>query len=233
MRRLLALCAAICALASTASPLLAAGEAPSPELDRFYLRLASGPREVSRMVGCLLNQNPDTARKLFDDPLFSEPYSRTADEFLRHGSNCLFNNSDLRMSSLLFVGTVAEQLIERDRPARPGRAAWPDGSSLQLGGGKHLWTWRNLTPAATGRMLPLSYCLLERHPDQVEAIFATRPTSDGERKLFNAMNDEIDTCIPSGETWTLQPHLLRAALAVAYYRSARAAGLNVNSGAAD
>jgi hypothetical protein len=110
--------------------------------------------------------------------------------------------------------------------------AWPVGSSLELGGGTHLWTWRNLTDTATARSLPLSYCLLERHAEQVEAVLQARPNANGEREAFNALNDEINTCIPAGETWTLQPQILRAAMAVAYYRSARAAGTNANNEAA-
>ena len=236
MRHLLALCAAV-GLASTsaASPALAAGEKPSPELDRFYFRLAQGPRTLRQYVNCQLNRDPELGRRIFDYEYGSGAQARLLGEFLdddNHNAPCLFVATELRSNQLMYLGALADELIARDKPTRPARAAWPAGSSLDLGGGAHLWTWRNLTDAATARSLPLSYCLLERHSDQVEAVLRARPNANGERELFNALNDEINTCIPAGETWTLQPQILRAAMAITYYQSARAAGAHASNGAA-
>jgi hypothetical protein len=222
---------AVLFLASPA-PAVAAGEAPSPELDRFYLRLSSGPRNLSRMAGCLVNQHPDDARRLFDYAFDSEAHYQALQEFWKHGGNCLFGTWELRSTNILFLGAVAEQLTARDDLARPVAAAGHDGPSFQLGGGSHLWTWRNLTDRAAARALPLADCLLARHADQVHAVLDARQTSDGERKLFNALNDEIDGCVPAGESWTLQPQILRAGLAIAYYKSARTAAAHANNGTA-
>lgn len=219
-------------LAVSSVPALAAGEAPSAELDRFYLRLAAGPRDLSRMADCLINRNAEGARQLFDYAPDSESSYPVLQEFFKDGGNCLFVTWKLRSSSLMFLGAVAEHLIRKDELARPVQVARQSDGSLQLGGGAHLWTWRNLTEKAAARSLPLARCLLERHPDQIEAVLGTRQTSDSERKLFNALNDEIDGCIPTGESWTLQPQILRAGLAIAYYTSARAAAANVNNEAA-
>jgi hypothetical protein len=207
-------------------PALAAGEEPQAELSRFYFRLASGPRELNRMVQCLINQDVDGARALFDRPVFSEAQNQAVNAFGQHGSNCLFNDSDLRAAGLMYVGTIAEQMIDRDKPARPTRFTAPFGPSGQLGGGTHLWTWRALSQQNSARMIPLAYCLASRHTDQVEALLATRPYANGERTAFNALNDEIDLCVTANERWLVQPGLLRSALAIAYYSAHRA---SVNS----
>lgn len=223
MRLKSSLCATIAvALAWPAAPALAQGERPSPTLSRFYFRLADGPRALSRMVGCLVNQNTEGARRLFDLDYGTPPQIQATSEFNKHGGNCLFGTNGLRSTNLMFMGAVAVELIAKDKPPRPTRVEGPMASNFQMGGGTHFWTWRNLTDQGIGRAISMSYCLLERHPDQVEAVLGARPNSNGERELFNGLNDEIDGCVPASEKWTLQPQILRAALAVAYYRSARA-----------
>jgi hypothetical protein len=236
VKRWPALCAAVgLALSSPVTPALAAGEKPSPELDRFYFRLAAGPRTLRQYVNCQLNRDPQLARRIFDYEYGSAALRPLLGQFLdddNHNAPCLFVATELRSNYLMYLGALADELIDRDQPARPPRAAWPAGSGLASGGGSHLWTWRNLSDAAAERSLPLSYCLIERHADQVEALLNARPNADGERKLFNALNDEIDACIPVGGNWTLQPQILRAALAIAYYQSVRAAAANASNGAA-
>ena len=236
MKSALALCAAVgLALAPAGSPALAAGEKPSPELDRFYFRLAAGPRTLRQYVNCQLNRDHELGRRMFDYEFGSAAQARLLNEFLdddNHNAPCLFVATELRSNHLMYLGALADELISRDKPARPARAAWQADSGLQLGGGSHLWTWRNLTDAAAARLVPLSYCLLERHADQIEVVLKARANANGEREAFNALNDEINTCIPVGETWTLQPQLLRAAMAIAFYHSARVAAANTSNGAA-
>jgi hypothetical protein len=219
-----------------ASPALAAGEKPSPELDRFYFRLAAGPRTLRQYVNCQVKHGPELARRIFDSEYGSATQAQLLNALLdddNHNAPCLFVATEVRSNSLMYLGALAEELIERDKPAPPAPVVWSAGSTSDLGGGTHLWTWRNLTNAAAARSIPLSYCLLGRHADQVQGVLETRPNANGERELFNGLNDEIDACIPSGQTWTLQPQILRAAFAIAYYQSARAAGANASNGAAE
>src|SRR5690606_23462096 len=102
------LCATIAvALAWPAAPALAQGERPSPTLSRFYFRLADGPRALSRMVGCLVNQNTEGARRLFDLDYGTPPQIQATSEFNKHGGNCLFGTNGLRSTNLMFMGAVA------------------------------------------------------------------------------------------------------------------------------
>jgi len=212
--------AAVFAGAAICLSLPALAQEPSPELDRFYLRLSSGPRALSRMTGCLLNQHPDEAHIMFDSEPGSSAYQQAQEKFFANGGNCLFRPYDLRATNLMAMGAIAEHLIREEKPAKPVR---PRAIVEFNGGGTFKWDWRNLPPAIAQQSLPLAECLLARYGDKVEAVLDARQTSAGERNAFNAMLAQISDCIPAGEQRTLQPQILRAALATTYYRAARAA----------
>ena len=214
MRASLLAVAALC----TAVPAMA--QDPGPELDRFYLRLSSGPRALSRMTGCLVNQHPNEARSMFDNDPGSAAFQQAYERLFENGGNCLFGPYDLRASFLMTMGAVAEQLIHEDKPAKP---VSPRATIEFNGGGTFQWAWQNLPPATAQQSMPIAECLLSRYGDKVEAVLDARQTSAGERNAFNAMRAEISDCIPAGQQRTLQPQILRAALAATYYRAARLA----------
>lgn len=188
------------------------------ELDRNYLELQSASRSLSNMVACLINQRPDVARNLFDHEVGSPEHNEVARRFYADGGNCLWRAQMLQVRGLVGQGAVAEHLIVMDGVTGPIR---PSAASSIQGGGKYAWTWRNLTPAATASALPLANCLLDRHPARVQELLTTRQVTRQEREVFNAMGAELSDCIPAGQTWTLQPQILRAAMATVYYKSAR------------
>ena len=168
--------------ACTSAPGLA--QAPGPELDRFYLRLSSGPRALSRMTGCLVNQRPGEARSIFDTEPGSAAFQQAYARLFENGSNCLFGPYDLRASFLMTMGAVAEHLIREDKPVKPVR---PRTTIEFNGGGTFQWAWQNLPAATAQQSLPIAECLLVRYGDKVEAVLDARQTSAGERNAFNAM----------------------------------------------
>jgi len=218
MRRLLASALVVAACLQSAP---AAAQEPGPELDRFYFRLAGGPRALARWTDCLVNRSPQEARALFDHEPGS-PVFQQANEavFGEQGGTCLFSTRSLSVSGVMAMGSIAEHLLRADKPARPHATTV---SGTFAGGGTYQWVWQGLQPRGEQLLGPLAQCLVARHADQVEAVLAERPNANGERTAYNAMRAEIADCIPPGEQRVLQPQQLRAALAATYYRAARAA----------
>lgn len=221
MKRLIAAMAATAVLFGSA-PAVArpAPGATAPQIDRIYLRMSRGPRALTHMVDCLINENPALARSLFDQPMGSPQYVEQSNRFFSRGpaGGCLWRTQLLKTTGLMAIGTVAQRLIEADAVSAPVR---PAAGSAGQGGGTYQWTLDNLPDAMANRSLPLSYCLLERHGARVAEILAAKPVSKQERDIFNLMGGELSDCIPAGQKLTLQPHIMRAAIAIAYYTSSR------------
>jgi hypothetical protein len=211
--------AILAGLALFHAPVMAANE--GEELDRIYLRTGKGTRDLARMVDCLINRNPQAARELFAHVSGSPEEAVAMQTFFENGGSCLFMTWQLGTSGLMARGAVAEKLIAADRLVE---IIDPPAVPSIKGGGSYSWQWRNLSPESALKLVPVADCLVARHGARVKELLATKPTSPGERKVFNSMRGEISACIPAGERIVLQPQILRAAIATSYYIAAHPAG---------
>lgn len=190
----------------------------TPQLDQTYIRAGKAVRDLARMMDCLMERQPDLARKLFEHRYDSPEYNRVKTEFLEGAPSCLFLTSQLTTTDLMGLGAVAERLISIDGPLR---VVDPRHVPNDLRGGSYTWSWRTLTDATKAQQQAMGHCLVARHGAEVERLLATRQSSRQERAVFNSIGAQLTDCIPAGEIVRLSPEYLRKAIAVAYYLAAK------------
>jgi hypothetical protein len=192
--------------------------AKSSNLNGEYLHLASQTRGLYRMMECVMNRDPVKARFILDQELGSETQRQSVGEFFEGAEECLGNSGGFRSNYELALGTLAEELMSKDgiepiAPSQPVLAA--------PGGGTFEWRWQALSEQRTAEVFLLGRCLVRRHFAESRAVLSTKPTTSSERRAFNNMKLQIADCIPASQSRILQPMILRAAIAYAFYQSTR------------
>ena len=205
-----------------AAPAAAQGEKIEMEqLDRVYLRFSGPTRDLRKLMRCQLAKNPEIARALFLHAYGSLEQQQALSAFYGSGefTSCLrVGVRRLTAQALAGMGALADALIDLDGIEAPA-ARMP--SWQNPGGGAFVWTWQRITGEQEALHIPVANCLVNEHPAKVAEVLATDETSNNERRQFNSMSAEIVDCIPTGERLTLNPMVLRPALAVGFYSSAR------------
>lgn len=222
MRHFASLAMAFCVVAASAVP-AAPAAAKGAELGSQYLNLGASSRALHQMIACLINRNPELARRVLAQPLQSAEQAQLTNDFFEDGGGCLFIVAGLRTDHIMALGTLADELMMKDGVEPASR---PRPATSTAGGGSFEWVWVDLPGARKAQIPPLADCLVEQDPVRVEAVLSARPTSSEERSAFNAMADSISDCIPAGRTRTLQPMILRAALALSYYHAAHSVAVD-------
>jgi len=191
------------------------------QIDRVYLRFAGTTRALRQLIRCMVSRDEQAAREVFDHPQGSVAQAEAFNLFLgsAQATTCL-RPSIRRLGArrLAALGTLAETLMDMDGVENPV-AQLPSWQGA--GGGAFVWTWQRLTDEQESLHVPVANCLVNAHPVRVAELLATDETSNRERKLFNSMSAEISDCIPAGQRLTLNPMMLRPALAVSFYISTR------------
>lgn len=184
--------------AQEASPQVALDSPPATAEDRAVLH------DFAR---CVAGRWPNQAGPLVESYAETAEHRRPLLRLVNTSNSCL-GRGVLRFSSVLFVGGMAERLLERGaRDATLGArvALNPNGASL----------------AARDQTELMSICVVRAVPAEVETLFSSRPGSREETAALQAIGPSIAPCLARGAELRVNRPGLRAMLALAAYRLAQ------------
>lgn len=184
----------------TASPLAAAQADGSP----------SKPREVRALhslAACVAGKREADVRRVLAIDFREREYGRELRRLAGREASCgkLIGNSTIRADGVLFAGTLAELLVERD-----------------LGGGDlaprvAYDASRPVLEARNGAEL-MAVCVVRRAPAETISLLRTEAASAAEIEQLRAMSAALSGCIPPGQQVRLNRESIRALLSLAAYR---------------
>jgi hypothetical protein len=228
-------------IAIAAASLITPATAQSPQRDDPVSQ--ADMRRVADDLGqCVTATYTDTSRRIVLEPVaHSEIFRRFWVEFSGH---CLNENDvagapvQMRFPWPTVHAILADNLIRRDfrdsgptdltavpamaplpAPALPSISAMADMSERE----------RNAVIAeassndAWNTLQRVGICTARRAPEPVRQLALTRVGSDEERGALRGMAQHVGACVPIGASLRLRPAELRWAVALGYYRLARAA----------
>ena len=165
-------------------------------------------RTLHVFAGCLADRYERPVRRLLAMDYRTSAYDDAMRTLIRTGESCVpFAFGRLRSSRVLVVGAFAEKLLPEalngarlaDRvahdPASPAVVARDEGEYLGL-------------------------CTVRTEPEEVAALFATRPASEEERLAIGRLIPKLGPCVRVGASARVNGAGLRALMALAAYRLA-------------
>jgi hypothetical protein len=197
--------AALAAIVLLASVSVPASAQRNRERDREWGRAQTwAPATMRNFAKCVFNRSPRAAASL----LAMDPGDRHFPDAMRRfaqGHEDCAPMSRLTFSGIYFIGGVAEasvnfrlrsdhlsRLVAVD-PARPAIRARDETEMMTL-------------------------CTVRRAPEELAALFATEPMSEGETGALRTLGPVIGGCLANGQTLRLDRAALRAMLALSAYR---------------
>jgi hypothetical protein len=162
---------------------------------------------MHRFGECVVDRGPREAEALLALDYRTEAYGRAMRRLSRDRSRCLFNGR-LRFSSLLFAGTLAEQLVEK------GRTKDKLVDLLTYDPSKPTLRARDETEV-------MALCTVRKAPQSVVGLLATAPASDAEEAAIKSLAPTVASCVAQGKNMRVNRPGLRALLALAAYRAVR------------
>jgi hypothetical protein len=195
---------------------------------------------MNRFAACTVQRQPEFARRFV-----LNPGARPSPSDLEKVAppECLWRAGrdviELSMRDALYRGALAERLIRGDLsdspaldPASLPALEWPDperpslvdqrGRGLPAAAQKEAQR-RYAAAVADNRIMPLGECVVRADPAGSRAVMTTEEDSPEELAKLKAMSPTIARCIARGGTPNFNRTILRAALAVSYYRLGAAA----------
>lgn len=159
-------------------------------------------QRVYNFAACAAKRTPAGAKALIDMDFRTPAYSKALRSFAKGHGRCSPGN--IRFNSLIFAGSLAEQLI-RNAPDLTVR----------------------LSTAAAGPATPArspqegtGLCVARSQPALIQALLATEPTSTAERQAMARLIPAVSRCVPTGQQARFNHSGLRALIALAAYRLA-------------
>lgn len=204
---------------------------------------------MNKFAQCMVQRRPDFARRYVLN--WGVPPSRSDLQEIASSACLLWAGSDvieLNMRDALFRGALAEQLIRRELakadvidPIPLPALEWPGAQRPAAGGEKG----PRVNAAAAGKeaerryavavsdnqVMPLGECVVRADPAGSRTALLTEMDSADELARMKAMSPTIARCIAQGATPKFNRTILRAALAISYYRLAAAARVTPAGGA--
>lgn len=204
MKRLLsALALAISGSMLAAAPALAQGGlAPgySGQSGTRYLPLSDSWFTIRQLGACLAQQKLEPSRAMLAAVPGSPEEDRAVHQLIGRETSCLRGAHSLQFTRDMLRGSVAEALYQRGNQGPPPPASSEDAAVTDFAG--------------------FAGCIVAARPAQVhELLTTTRLGTDEERRLVARMAPEMGPCLPQGVELSLQPPLVRLALAEAIYRA--------------
>ncbi len=197
---------------AAASPVLAAQASPSGTVkprDVFNtspMPLNKGLAAVHDYTACLASRRPHVVRGAlnsdYNSPEFVEKL-RT----LGHSNNSCVEHVTMRMAPVLYAGNLAEAAFLQDYAGRNASTLFPAD-------------WQANPITAVNREEGMALCIVMRHPDDVQALFATPVASPAEAAAMKPLVGEVADCLQGGQIALKRP-LFRSLLALAMYHAAR------------
>ena len=181
---------------------------------------------------CAAKLHRDRSISLLDQEPSSASGQKIAEIIAHNSQSCLAgNNERLAFQASLLRGAVAEGLYRDDFPTRPALVPDTDPEFAP----RKFMAADDVDPEAGLRSAVFhgfAACVVDAAPLQAHDLLQTEAASGEERTAFAAMADALSICLPQGESFEIQPHRLRAALAEALYRASVAYRRDVGVAAA-
>lgn len=157
---------------------------------------------------CVAGRWPDQAASLIAAFSNSDEDRRALLRLTDDSSQACLGRGVLRFAPELFIGGMAERLIERDA----GSATLATRVALNP----------NAAPfAAHGETEVMSICIARAAPAEVASLFASAPGTPEERAAFQAIGPSISPCLARGTELRVNRPGLRAMLGLSVYRLIR------------
>jgi hypothetical protein len=156
---------------------------------------------VYNFAACAAKRTPAGAKALLEMDFRTPSYGKALHRFTR-GHNMCAAGARIRFNSLIFAGSLAEQLLKASPHLAP-----------------------RVMPAAGVAPIPVrsvmegtAICVVRSAPEQVEALLATKPTTPEEAVAIEKLTPSLPRCVPSGQQSRFNRPGLRALVALAAYR---------------
>lgn len=180
---------------------------------------ADGVRIMYKFAACLVGANRTDVVSLLATAMDSPEQAAIVKRMFGNGSACLRDASRMGMSSVLFRGGLAEVIYRQAMPPRPTASGVSDSDPTGD------FVWSSGTPNDKGALIMLTRCFVVAHPDMVHDLLQTAPASREELAALSSLSLTFGSCLPVGAKMTINPLMLRTALAEAQYgRLVAAAG---------
>ena len=145
---------------------------------------------------CVVARDPQQARTLLAADYRTDAYENAVRDFARSHRDCVPTGGKLRFNQIIFAGDMAETLMKRG----------------------HLTPEQLKEKAASDTAQTTARCVIQKRPDGVAALLASRPASPEERAVVASLQDALEACTRQGVTTISNSVGLRARLALATYR---------------
>ncbi len=195
------------ALALACGPVAAAAPTTMSDSWGFFAPVSdrAAREDAQRFTACLAAKRPKIVREAILMDYRTKQYRDELHE-LAQGSSCT-QPGRLAMGGVIFPGGLAEAAFNADFSGIDIARIIPAD-----------WTARPI--AALGETDVISYCMVQKAPDAVRALIATKAGSAEENTALQPLGVVLPQCVKAGATARFNKAGLRALLALALYRAA-------------
>lgn len=158
---------------------------------------AQALQALKLFASCAVQRTPGGAAALLKLDPESREYAKAANAYARGHASCIQVNGKMKFTSLPFAGFLAEALLAREAkmPSFPVEQALTGDWIEDVGG-----------------------CVARKQPDEVYAVFHTKPGSESEVAALQPTGAALQSCIRQGQTVKLNRTAVRAMYALGVYR---------------
>jgi hypothetical protein len=164
---------------------------------------------------CVVRQDRSRAERVLAMDFSTPAYKREIRALADSENGCTWVSvSQMRFSTLLFAGSLAEALMSQYQASLPDRLVWREGDPVLEA--------RSESEAA-------ALCTAHAVPNEVANLFATQAGSDDEAAALNSIMPHLTDCVRAGQQLRVNREGLRVLLSLAAYRIVNAgmtAGVN-------
>lgn len=164
---------------------------------------------------CVVDRRRDKVLAILTAPNESPEQYRAINAMIPQEDICLRDASRMRFNAVLLRGGVAEVLYEENNPSRPSAEKDVAGQ-----GGDYDWTL-DTPKGGLDLLMAMTACYAAARPGEIHDLLLTTPASDAEAVLLEKMADRFGSCLPAGTKLSMNPLMLRAALAEGLYRASK------------